>query len=61
MEWFEYLIIVAAIMIVILPFFLAIRRRKLGKTTCTCDYSCGKSCASCPLKKTINELKKLSK
>ena len=43
MKWFEPLIALAAIALVVLPFILKIIAKKKGKSTC----SCGCDCASC--------------
>ena len=45
MEWFEYLIMVAAILLVILPIYLKVRAYKKHKPTC----GCGKDFSSCNL------------
>lgn len=52
MEWFEPLIIIGAIMIVVLPFILAFRRHKKGIRRC--DGNCS-GCIGC---KSIEELYK---
>ena len=55
MKWFEYLIIVAAIILVVLPFYIKIRAYKKHKTTC----GCGKDCSSCNLcKLNFDEIRK---
>lgn len=52
MEWFEYIIIIIAIGLVVLPIFLSIKNKKKGKSSC-----CG-SCNSCGLYKSCcNSLK----
>ena len=45
MKWFEYLIMVGAILLVILPIVIKIRAYKKHKPTC----GCGKDCSSCNL------------
>lgn len=40
MEWFEYVIIAAAIFLVILPIILSFKNKKKGKTSCGCNCSC---------------------
>ena len=43
MKWFEPIIALIAIFLVVLPIILKIRDYKKGKHTC----SCGQDCASC--------------
>lgn len=47
MEWFEPLIAIAAIALVILPFILNHRSKKTGKPSCTSDCSCCSSSGQC--------------
>lgn len=49
MEWFEYLIILLALFLVILPIILKIRDKKKGKMNCGCGMSCKGDCNNCPL------------
>lgn len=47
MEWFEPLIAIAAIALVILPFILNHKNKKTGKPSCTSDCSCCSSSGQC--------------
>lgn len=52
MKWYEYIIAIVAIGLVILPIILNTRRKKKGKSSCGCGCeSCSKDC---PLKKDNN-------
>ncbi|MFR5892214.1 MAG: FeoB-associated Cys-rich membrane protein [Bacilli bacterium] len=54
MKWYEYIILIVAIGLVVLPFILKYFNKK-GKTSCGCECSsCGKDC---PLKEKKNILK----
>jgi hypothetical protein len=57
MEWFEYIIIAVAVILVILPFILSYRNKKKGKSACACEYCSKTQCASCPVKKIEKEFK----
>ncbi len=52
MKWFEYLIIIVMVFLVILPFILNHINKKKGKSSCGCG--CDKCSSSCPLKKDKN-------
>lgn len=56
MKWFEPLIAIAAIFLVILPIILKIKAKRSGKGSCSCGCdcsSCSKDCAK-NFKKYIN-------
>lgn len=55
MQWYEYLIIVGAIGIVILPIVLAIINKKRGKVSCGCSCSACASKHNCPHCNIINK------
>lgn len=52
MQWFEYLIIIAAVALVALPIVLHFVNKKKGKTGCGCGCESCSSCALCNAKKT---------
>lgn len=60
MQWFEYIIIVVAVFLVILPIILKIRAKKTGKGTCSCECCSKSQCASCPMHKEKKYNKKLA-
>lgn len=56
MEWYEYLIIVAAVCLVALPIVLAVRNKKKGKPNCSCGCEGCQGCSQClPRKKEENK------
>lgn len=40
MEWYEYIILIIAIGLFLLPFILSFVNKKKGKKTCSCGCSC---------------------
>lgn len=48
MAWYEYLIIIVALFLVILPIILHFHNKKHGKTSCGCG--CENCSGNCPLK-----------
>ena len=57
MKWFEYIILIVAIGLVLLPFILKYSNKKKGKSSCGCECSsCGKDC---PLKEKKEHIEKL--
>lgn|GEM_PF-765104 len=58
MEWFEYIIIVVAVFLLVLPFILAIIRKRQGKSCCSCECLNKGSCSSCPFKRIQENIKK---
>ncbi len=52
MKWFEYIIIIVAIGLVLLPFIINYKNRKQGKTSCGCK--CSECSIKCSLKKKDN-------
>lgn len=50
MKWFEYIIMIVAIGLVILPVVLQIVKKKKGKPTCSCGCSECSNCACCAKK-----------
>ncbi len=53
MKWYEYIIMIIAIGLVILPFVLNHLNKKKGKSTCGCG--CDKCSANCPMHKRIDD------
>ncbi|MCI5938389.1 MAG: FeoB-associated Cys-rich membrane protein [Bacilli bacterium] len=50
MKWFEYIIIVVAIGLFLLPFILQIIKKKKGKPSCSCGCSECSRCDCCSKK-----------
>ena len=59
MEWYEYIIIVFAVGIVLLSFILKIINKKKGKTNCSSNCCCCARRSECS--KLIENIKKAAK
>ena len=59
MEWYEIIIIIAAVLFVTLVTFFSIRRKMQGKTCCGGQCSCCKAgqneCPACQIKEDLQE------